>query len=177
MVHAPGRAPSACRDTASLRASGDILAAFKDPALVSEITLQPVRRYGVDAAILFSDIIVPLSAIGLGVEVVAGKGPVIAEPFSGPDDLQRLRPLEPEVDTPYVLEAIGLLVKELDVPLIGFAGAPFTVASYFIEGGPSRDFARTKTLMHTDPATFAALLERIADLSLKPPCVPRWRRG
>jgi len=149
-----------------LRASGDILAAIRDPALACEITLQPVRRYGVDAAILFSDIIVPIAAIGLGVEVVPGKGPVIAEPFNGPADLARIRPLEPEIDTPYVLEAIRLLVKELDVPLIGFAGAPFTVASYFIEGGPSRDFARTKTLMHTDPATFAALLERIADLSL-----------
>jgi uroporphyrinogen decarboxylase len=149
-----------------LRASGDILAAIRDPALACEITLQPVRRYGVDAAILFSDIIVPIAAIGLGVEVVPGKGPVIAEPFNGPADLARIRPLEPEIDTPYVLEAIRLLVKELDVPLIGFAGAPFTVASYFIEGGPSRDFVRTKTLMHTDPATFAALLERIADLSL-----------
>jgi len=149
-----------------LRASGDILDAIKDPELACEITLQPVRRYGVDAAILFSDIVVPIEAIGLGVEVVPGRGPVIATPFSGRRDLDRVRPLDPEADTPYVLEAVRLAVAELDVPLIGFAGAPFTVASYFIEGGPTRTFERTKSLMHTDPDTFTELLARIAELSL-----------
>ena len=150
----------------ALRESGDILTAIKDPELACQITLQPVQRYGVDAAILFSDIVVPIEAIGLGVEIVPGRGPVIAEPFSGPRDLDRVRALEPEVDTPYVIETIRLAVGALDVPLIGFAGGPFTIASYFIEGGPTRTFERTKSLMHTDPDTFIELLDRIAEVSL-----------
>ncbi|MCU1491070.1 MAG: hemE [Acidimicrobiaceae bacterium] len=149
----------------SLRGEGSILEAIRQPELAAEVTLQPVRRYGVDAAILFSDIVVPLVGIGLDVEVVPGRGPVIAEPFRSRADLARLRPLEPEVDLAYVLEAVKILVGELTVPLIGFAGAPFTVASYLVEGGPSRDFARTKALMHTDPATFGALLDALADLA------------
>ena len=96
-----------------------------------------MRRYGVDAAILFSDIVVPLAAIGVGVEIVAGRGPVIDRPFRGDADLKRLRPLEPETDLAPVLEAVRIVVRELDVPLIGFAGAPFTLASYLVEGGPS----------------------------------------
>lgn len=150
----------------ALRRDGDILDAIKQPDLATEITLQPVRRYGVDAAILFSDIVVPVAAIGIGVEIVPGRGPVVAEPFRSAADLARLRPLEPELDTPYVLETVKNLVGALDVPLIGFAGAPFTVASYLVEGGPSRDFARTKALMHTDPATWSALLDRLADIAL-----------
>ena len=150
----------------ALRGEASILEAFRHPELAAEITLQPVRRYGVDAAVLFSDIVVPLVAIGVPVEVVPGRGPVIAEPFSSAADLARLRPLEAEVDLAHVLETVKILVGELDVPLIGFAGAPFTVASYLIEGGPTRDFVRTKSLMHQDPATFAALLEALADLAV-----------
>jgi uroporphyrinogen decarboxylase len=150
----------------ALRATGSILEAVRDPALACEITLQPVRRYGVDAAILFSDIVVPVAAIGVGVEIVAGRGPVVAEPFAGWEDLDRIRPLDPEADTGYVLEAVRLLVAELDVPLIGFAGAPFTVASYLVEGGPTRDFARTKRLMHGDGPLFTALLDRLADVAI-----------
>jgi uroporphyrinogen decarboxylase len=150
----------------ALRSGGSILEAIRDPALSAEITLQPVRRYGVDAAILFSDIVVPLAAIGVGVEIVAGRGPVIDRPFVDRADLGRLRPLEPEVDTPFVLETIRLLRQELTVPLIGFAGAPFTVGSYFIEGGPTRDFVRTKQLMHTEPALFDELMGALAELSL-----------
>lgn len=151
------------------RGTGSILQAIADPALVTELTLQPVRRYGVDAAILFSDIVVPVAAVGFGVDVAPGTGPVVAEPFRDAGDLRRLRPLEPETDTPYVLEAVRLLVAELapgGVPLIGFAGAPFTVASYLVEGGPSRTYARTKALMHGDPALWAALVDRLADLAL-----------
>jgi len=150
----------------AVRGSGSILDAIATPELATEITLQPVRRYGVDAAILFSDIVVPVAAIGVGVDVVAGTGPVIAEPFRSSADLRRLRPLEPELDTPYVIETVRNLVEVLDVPLIGFAGAPFTVASYLVEGGPSRDFARTKALMHTDPVTWATLLEHLADIAI-----------
>jgi uroporphyrinogen decarboxylase len=149
-----------------LRGEGSILDAVARPELAAEITMQPVRRYGVDAAILFSDIVVPLAAIGVGVDVVRGVGPVVAEPFRSPRDLRRLRPLEPETDTPYVLETVRILVRELPVPLIGFAGAPFTIASYLVEGGPSRTFERTKALMHAEPAMWASLLDRIADLAL-----------
>ena len=150
----------------ALRHNSSILEALRDPELAAEITLQPVRRYGVDAAILFSDIVVPIAAIGVGVEIVAGRGPVIERPFRSAADLERLRPLEPEVDTPYVLETVRILAKELSVPLIGFAGAPFTVASYLIEGAPTRDFVKTKSLMHLEPTLFAALMERLGDLAL-----------
>ena len=148
------------------RGGGSILDVIRHPELVAELTLQPVRRYGVDAAILYSDIVVPVAAVGFGVEVVPGKGPVVDQPFRGKEDLARLRPLEPEEDTPFVQEAVRILTGELDVPLIGFAGAPFTVASYLIEGGPSRTYARTKALMHTEPETWSALLDALADLAL-----------
>ncbi|HMQ28280.1 MAG TPA: uroporphyrinogen decarboxylase family protein, partial [Acidimicrobiales bacterium] len=105
-------------------------------------------------------------AIGFGVDVVPGVGPVIAEPFASAADLGRLRPLDPETDTPYVLETVRLLVEQLDVPLIGFAGAPFTVASYLIEGRPSRTYAKTKALMHGDPALWEKLVDALADLAL-----------
>ncbi|MDP9388897.1 MAG: uroporphyrinogen decarboxylase [Actinomycetota bacterium] len=150
----------------AIRGTGSILEVIRQPDLAAEITLQPVRRYGVDAAILYSDIVVPVAAIGFGVDVVAGVGPVVREPFRSKDDLGRLRPLEPDADIPYVLEAVRLAVAELDVPLIGFAGAPFTVASYLVEGGPSRTYARTKVLMHADPATWSALLDALADLAV-----------
>jgi uroporphyrinogen decarboxylase len=150
----------------AIRGTESILEAISHPELAAEITLQPVRRYGVDAAILFSDIVVPLAAIGVGVEIVAGKGPVIADPFRSAADLDRIRPLESNLDTPYVITTIEILRDELEVPLIGFAGAPFTVGSYFIEGGATRTFARTKSLMHNDPALFMQLMDRLADLAI-----------
>src|SRR5687767_8439793 len=110
----------------AVRGEGSILDAIRRPDLAAEISLQPVRRYGVDAAILYSDIVVPVSAIGFGVDIVPGVGPVVERPFRGAADLERLRPLEPEVDCPWVAETARRLVGELgDVPLIGFAGAPF----------------------------------------------------
>lgn len=148
------------------RGSGSILDAIADPELSTEFTLQPVRRYGVDAAILYSDIVVPAHAIGFGVDVVPGVGPVVERPFSGRADLARLRPLEPPVDTPYVIETVQNLVSELDVPLIGFAGAPFTVSSYLVEGRPSRTYERTKALMLGDPALWFDLVDRLADLAI-----------
>jgi uroporphyrinogen decarboxylase len=152
----------------AIRGTGSILSAIADPDLATEITLQPVRRYGVDAAILYSDIVVPVHAIGFGVDVEPGLGPVVAAPFRSKDDLARLRPLVPEEDTPYVLETVRQLVRELppEVPLIGFAGAPFTVASYLIEGRPSRTYGLTKSLMHSEPELWDELLERLADLAL-----------
>jgi uroporphyrinogen decarboxylase len=152
----------------ALRGTGSMLSAIASPELAAEITLQPVRRYGVDAAVLYSDIVVPVHAIGFGVDVQPGVGPVVESPFSSKDDLARLRPLEPAEDVPYVLETVRLLRSELPaaVPLIGFAGAPFTVASYLIEGRPARDYARTKSLMHAEPELWDALMERLSDLAL-----------
>lgn len=147
------------------RGTDSILEAVRHPELAAEITLQPVRRYGVDAAILFSDIVVPVAAIGFGVELKPGVGPVVQQPFAGPDDLRRLRPLEPDSDTPWVQETVRILARELTVPLIGFAGGPFTIASYLIEGGPSREYARTKRLMYSDPRTWAGLLDVLADIA------------
>lgn len=150
----------------AIRGTGTILDAIKDPDLSTEITLQPVRRYGVDAAILYSDIVVPAHAVGFGVTVTPGVGPEIEEPFRSAADLDRLRPLDPVVDTPYVLETVRQLVGELDVPLIGFAGAPFTVASYLIEGRPSRDYLNTKSLMLNDEHLWHSLMDRLADLAI-----------
>ena len=150
-----------------VRGTGSILQAIRDPDLATEVTLQPVRRYGVDAAILYSDIVVPVEAIGFGVDIEPGVGPVVAEPFRSRADLARLRPLEPDVDCPWVAQTVRQLVAELDdVPLIGFAGAPFTVASYLVEGGPSRELPHTKALMVGDPGLWADLVDRLADLAL-----------
>ena len=150
----------------AIRGPGTILDAIAQPDLATEITLQPVHRYGVDAAILYSDIVVPVHAIGFGVTIEPGVGPVIAEPFRTEADLARFRPLDPEADTPYVLETVRNLVQELDVPLIGFAGAPFTVASYLVEGGPSRNYTVTKTMMRAEPHLFHRLLDTLADLAI-----------
>lgn len=149
-----------------IRGGGSILDAIRQPELSAEITLQPVRRYGVDAAILFSDIVVPAAAVGFGVDVAPGVGPVVERPFSDRSDLDRLRHLEPETDTPYVLETVRILASELDIPLIGFAGAPFTVASYLIEGAPSRTYGRTKALMVGDTPLWHNLLDRLADIAI-----------
>ena len=150
----------------SIRGSGSILDAIADPELSAEITMQPVRRYDVDAAILYSDIVVPVAAIGFGVDVAPGIGPVVERPFTRAADLERLRPLDPEADTPYVLETVRILARERPVPLIGFAGAPFTVASYLIEGQPSRTYTRTKALMYGDPNLWHKLMERLSDLAI-----------
>jgi uroporphyrinogen decarboxylase len=149
----------------ALRAGNAMLDACRDPELITEITLQPVRRHNVDAAIFFSDIVVPLAAIGVGVDIVPGVGPVVEKPIRRSTDLDVLRELVPS-DVPYVTAAARSLVAELGaVPLIGFAGAPFTLASYLVEGGPSKDHARTKALMHGDPELWHALLGRLAVVS------------
>lgn len=133
--------------------------------MVVEITMQPVRRHGVDAAIFFSDIVVPLKAIGVDLDIVPGTGPVVADPICSADQLATLRDLEPD-DVTTITDAVKGLVQELGgTPLIGFAGAPFTLASYLVEGGPSRDHRRTKELMYGDPDLWHALLGRIAAIA------------
>jgi uroporphyrinogen decarboxylase len=151
----------------ALRAGVPMLRACFDPAMVCEITVQPVRRHGVDAAILFSDIVVPLVAAGVDLDIVPGTGPVVAEPIRDAKAVQALPPLHSE-QVREVARAIDLLLGELgDVPLIGFAGAPFTLASYLVEGGPSRNHERTKALMHSDETTWHLLLDRLADVALE----------
>ncbi|MPZ71607.1 MAG: uroporphyrinogen decarboxylase [Actinobacteria bacterium] len=141
-----------------LREGHSILELCRTPDLAAKVTLQPVRRYGVDAAILFSDIVVPLQAMGVDLDIEPGIGPVIASPIRDRAAVDRLGELEP---VGYVLETIGILKRELDVPLIGFGGAPFTLASYLVEGGPSKDQARTRALMYSDPTAWHALMERL----------------
>ncbi|WP_219418621.1 uroporphyrinogen decarboxylase [Pseudonocardia nigra] len=147
----------------ALRTDTGMLQACLTPDLTCEITLQPVRRHGVDAAILFSDIVVPLHVAGVGVDIVPGTGPVVAHPVRTLADVERLPPLHVEQVAP-VTDAIAQLLRELgDTPLIGFAGAPFTLASYLVEGGPSRNHERTKALMRSAPDVWRALMERLAD--------------
>jgi uroporphyrinogen decarboxylase len=149
-----------------LRAGLGMLDTIRRPELVSEITLQPVRRHGVDAAILFSDIVVPVAAAGVDLDIVPGTGPVVAEPIRTAADLDRLRRLDP-AEVSYVDESVRLLVRELGAtPLIGFAGAPFTLASYLVEGGPSRTHAKTKALMYGAPDLWHALCARLAENAL-----------
>jgi len=136
------------------------------PDLVVEITLQPVRRYGVDAAIFFSDIVAPLQFAGYDIEIKPGIGPVAADPIRDAAGIAAVRPVT-AADVPYTTEAVQQLVSELGgTPLIGFAGAPFTVASYLVEGGPSKDFARTKAMMHGNPDLWHALADRLADVAI-----------
>jgi uroporphyrinogen decarboxylase len=148
-----------------LRQGRSLLELARTPDLAAEITVQPVRRHGVDAAILFSDIVVPLAAIGVDVEVRPGVGPVVGRPVRAAADVRRLRRPVPEEDMPELAETVRLLCSELDVPLIGFAGGPFTLASYLVEGGPSKSQARTKAMMLADPRLFSDLLGRLAGIA------------
>ena len=150
----------------SARAGRAMLEVLANPDLITEITLQPVRRYGVDAAILFSDIVVPLRAVGIGVEIRPGIGPVIDQPVSGQRDLDRLPDLEPPA-VQFITTAVRALVAELGgTPLIGFAGGPFTLACYLVEGGPSKTFDRTKSLMYGNPELWHGLLDRLTEITI-----------
>jgi uroporphyrinogen decarboxylase len=148
-----------------VRAGHSILEVCKTPGLAVEVTLQPVRRFAVDAAIIFADILLPLEPMGLSVSFAAGEGPVIANPIRSAADVAALRPVRPEGDLGFVLEAIGQARSALagEIPLIGFAGAPFTLASYAIEGGGSRNYVETKRLMYGDPEAWHDLMGRLAD--------------
>jgi uroporphyrinogen decarboxylase len=150
----------------ALRERRSMLAACFEPEVACEITLQPIRRHDVDAAILFSDIVVPLRAAGVDLDIVADVGPVIADPVRTAADIDAMKPLDPQAIQP-ICRAVSLLVDALDqVPLIGFAGAPFTLASYLVEGGPSRDHARTKAMMLAEPANWHALMSKLTDLTV-----------
>jgi len=150
-----------------IRGEGSILDAIKQPDIAAEITLQPVRRYGVDAAVLYSDIVVPAHAVGFGIDVTPGTGPVTHEPLRSRSHLSRLRPLEFD-DISYVLETVDILKPELpvDVPLLAFAGAPFTVASYLIEGRPSKDYRHTKAMIQEDDALWHDVMETLAESAI-----------
>jgi len=148
-----------------LRAGGDMLEACLTPELAAEITLQPVRRLGVDAAIFFSDIVIPVKLAGIDVRIVPGRGPVIDDPIRSASDVLRLPPLDPDALTP-ISAAVSAVVAELgSTPLIGFGGAPFTLASYLVEGGPSKDQLRTRAMMTADPHAWAGLLNWCADVT------------
>ncbi|GAA0722731.1 uroporphyrinogen decarboxylase [Dactylosporangium roseum] len=150
----------------AVRAGIGMLESCRRPDLVTEITLQPVRRHKVDAAILFSDIVVPLRAAGIDLDIVAGTGPVVAHPVSTMADVEAIRPLEPEA-VGFVAEAVRQLRRELGTTaLIGFAGAPFTLASYLVEGGPSKHHVKTKALMYGAPEVWNALCARLAEITL-----------
>ncbi|WP_108671897.1 uroporphyrinogen decarboxylase [Peribacillus acanthi] len=137
------------------------------PELCAYVTKLPVDQYGVDAAILYKDIMTPLPAIGVDVEIKSGIGPVISNPIRSRADVDKLGEIHPETDVPYVLDTIKLLTQEqLTVPLIGFAGAPFTLASYMIEGGPSRNYNKTKAFMYSEPEAWFALMDKLAETTI-----------
>ncbi|HET7143501.1 MAG TPA: uroporphyrinogen decarboxylase [Anaerolineales bacterium] len=147
----------------AIREKYSLLEICYQPELAAEVTLQPVRAFGVDAAILFADILLPAIPLGVGLEFAKGEGPILKYPVRTMLDVQNLRPVNPESDLGYVLDAIRILRGELkDVPLIGFCGAPFTVASYIIEGGSSREFLKTKAMMYSDPQTWHALMKKLS---------------
>jgi uroporphyrinogen decarboxylase len=148
----------------ALRQKYTLLQLCRTPDLATEVTLQPVRRIDVDAAILFSDLLLPLEPMGIPFDFVAGEGPSIERPIRSAADIERVRQFDPREELGYVLDAIRQIKRDLpaDLPLIGFAGAPFTLASYAIEGGPSKDFAQTKRLMYGDPPAWHRLADRLA---------------
>jgi uroporphyrinogen decarboxylase len=150
----------------ALRERHSLLDICRDPDLATEVTLQPVRRIEVDAAILFSDLLIPLAPLGLPFDFVGGEGPRLERPLASPSDIAALRRFEPRDELGFVLQAIGQIQRDLDgsVPLIGFAGAPFTLASYAIEGGRSNSFAKTKALMYGQPDAWHRLCELLADV-------------
>ncbi len=155
-----GRSSPSYRD---LRARHGMLELARDPKLAAEITMQPVRELGVDAAILFSDLLLPLEAMGATVAIEEGTGPRLSPTVRNGEDVARLRPLDPERDMGFVLETIRRVRAKSDIPLIGFAGAPFTLASYLIEGGGSKDFLETKRFLHADPEAWDRLMGHLTE--------------
>jgi uroporphyrinogen decarboxylase len=149
----------------ALREKYDLLTMCRTPELAAQVTLQPLERFDLDAAILFSDIMIPLRGMGVEFEIREGVGPLIAHPIRHAADAHALRVLQPDADVPYVMDALRILRRELEhkIPLIGFAGAPFTLASYLIEGKGSRDLILTKQFMYTQPAAWHTLMDKLAD--------------
>ncbi|MBF0558369.1 MAG: uroporphyrinogen decarboxylase [Nitrospirae bacterium] len=144
-----------------VRSKVDFLTLCKTPELAAEVTIQPVEILGVDVAILFSDILIPVEPMGMKLEFSESKGPVLHDPIRSAEAVARLREIRAEADVPFVADAIKLLVSRLKVPLIGFSGAPFTLATYMIEGGSSKNFINTKRMMYAEPELFASLMDKI----------------
>ena len=147
-----------------IRKKFDLLSITRNSDLAAEVTLQPVNKFDLDAAIIFADIVTPLHGIGVELDIVEGVGPVIANPVNSCADLNMLREIEPNEDVPYILDSLSRVRKSLpsDKALIGFAGAPFTLATYLIEGGPSRNYSKTKSLMYSDPKLWHELMIRLS---------------
>jgi uroporphyrinogen decarboxylase len=151
-------------DYRKIKEKYSLLEICKQPELAAEVTMMPIRKLGVDAAILYSDIMNPVASIGIDFDIVANVGPVIHNPIRSAEDVARLKPIDVEGDLGHVLETIRILDKELEVPLITFAGAPFTIASYLIEGRPSRNYLRTKEMMYSEPAVWHELMRKLGDM-------------
>lgn len=149
-----------------IRKKHSFLEMCKTPELVVEVTLQPIRRFELDAAIIFADILLPLEHMGIDFEFTKGEGPHIKNPVRTIDDIKKMRSIEPEEQMPYLMEAIKTVLRELNgqVPLIGFSGAPFTLASYIIEGGGSRNYENTKAMMYKEPQSWHMLMEKLTDM-------------
>ncbi|TCZ81136.1 uroporphyrinogen decarboxylase [Paenibacillus albiflavus] len=141
-----------------------LLEICRQPELAAEVTMMPVRKLGVDAAILYSDIMNPVASIGIDFDIVANIGPVIHNPIRSMADVEQLQPIDVDRDLNHIMQTIQILDKELEVPLITFAGAPFTIASYLIEGKPSKTYIRTKTMMYSEPKIWFALMDKLGDM-------------
>ncbi|MCX8117943.1 MAG: uroporphyrinogen decarboxylase [Desulfobacterota bacterium] len=153
----------------NLRKKFSFLEMCQTPEIAAEVTLQPVKRFRLDAAIIFSDILIPLAPMGAGFEFAKGEGPVFRHPIREMKDVERLKIIDPEEAVPFLFEAIRLVRKELDgkIPLIGFSGAPFTLASYLIEGGHSREYIRTKTMMYRSPQVWDLLMKKLSTVLIR----------
>jgi uroporphyrinogen decarboxylase len=141
-----------------------LLEICRQPELAAEVTLLPVKNLGIDAAILYSDIMNPVASLGIDFDIVKDIGPVIHNPIKTADDVHRLRPIQVEQDLSHVIETIRILDRELTIPLITFAGAPFTIASYLIEGKPSKNYLKTKQMMYSEPLVWQALMDKLGDM-------------
>ncbi|MEV5028724.1 uroporphyrinogen decarboxylase [Paenibacillus sp. LPE1-1-1.1] len=151
-------------DYRKIKEKYSLLEICKQPELAAEVTMMPIRKLGVDAAILYSDIMNPVASIGIDFDIVANIGPVIANPIRSAADIERLKPIDVEGDLSHVIETIRILDRELEVPLITFAGAPFTIASYLIEGRPSKNYLRTKEMMYSEPKLWHELMRKLGDM-------------
>lgn len=154
-------------DYRKIKEKYSLLEICRQPELAAEVTLMPVHKLGVDAAILYSDIMNPVASLGVDFDIVANIGPVIHNPIRSAQDVANLRPIDVEGDLGHVIETIRILDRELQVPLITFAGAPFTIASYLIEGRPSRNYIRTKEMMYGAPDIWFALMDKLGDMAIQ----------
>lgn len=151
-------------DYRKIKEKYSLLDICKQPELAAEVTLMPIKKLGVDAAILYSDIMNPVASIGIDFDIVANIGPVVHNPIRTAQDIERLKPIDVDGDLSHVIETIKILDRELEVPLITFAGAPFTIASYLIEGRPSKNYLRTKQLMYSEPQLWFKLMDKLGDM-------------